>query len=150
MRTYPLAIVVLMIAAVTVGAQDLTLDAAVETALDDNPEVTAARARTDAAATRLEGGKSHRMPKIGLSESFVYTNNPAEVFAFTLNQGLFDMGEFFMADPNDPDPLSTFITRVDLELPIYAGGKISARVGPQPGTEGEIFQLRVKIQACRA
>jgi outer membrane protein TolC len=39
------------------------------------------------------------------------------------------MEEFFLSDPNNPDPLSTFITRVDLELPIYTGGKLSARVG---------------------
>jgi outer membrane protein len=129
MRTYPLTTIALMIAATTVSAQDLTLDGAVETALVNNPEVTAAQARAEAAAARFNGGKKHRMPKIGLSESFVYTDNPAEVFALTLNQGRFDMGKFFLSDPNSPDPLSTFITRVDLELPIYTGGKLSARIG---------------------
>jgi len=129
MRTKLLLSIALMIATATVSAQDLTLDEAVATALANNPEVTASQARAEAAAARLEAGKSYRMPKIGLSESFVYTNNPAEVFALTLNQGRFDMQEFFMTDPNNPDPLSTFITRVDLELPIYTGGKISARVG---------------------
>ena len=128
MRTYPL-ILILVIAATTVGAQELTLDAAVDAALVNNPEVMAARERAAAAAKRLDGGKSHRLPKIGLSESFVYTNNPAEVFALTLNQGRFDMEEFFLSDPNNPDPLSTFITTLDFELPIYTGGKLSARVG---------------------
>ncbi len=129
MRRYLLLIVVVITTAVTVGAQDLTLDDAVRTAVAGNPEVVAARARADAADARLEGGKSHRMPKIGLSESFVYTDNPAEVFALTLNQGRFDMQKFFMSDPNNPDPLSTWITRVDLELPIYTGGTLSARIG---------------------
>jgi outer membrane protein TolC len=129
MRTIPLYILVLVLAAAAVGAQELTLDAAVNTALLNNSEVAAARERAAAAEKRLDGGKSHRMPKIGLSESFVYSNNPAEVFALTLNQGRFDMEEFFMSDPNNPEPLSTFITRVDLELPIYTGGKLSARVG---------------------
>jgi len=128
MRTYPL-ILILLIAASTVGAQELSLDAAVDAALTNNPAVTAARERAAAAAKRLDGGKSHRLPKIGLSESFVYTNNPAEVFALTLNQGRFDMEEFFLSDPNNPDPLSTFKTTVDFELPIYTGGKLSARVG---------------------
>ena len=128
MRTYPL-ILILVIAATTVGAQELTLDAAVDAALVNNPEVMAARERAAAAAKRLEVGKSHRLPKIGLSESFVYTNNPAEVFALTLNQGRFDMEEFFLSYPNNPDPLSTFVTRLDFELPIYTGGKLSARVG---------------------
>lgn len=128
MRTYPL-ILILVIAATAVGAQELTLDAAVDAALANNPEVTAARERAAAAAKRYDGGKSHRLPKIGLSESFIYTNNPAEVFALTLNQGRFDMDEFFLSDPNNPDPLSTFVTRLDFELPIYTGGKLSARVG---------------------
>jgi len=128
MRPYPL-ILILLIAASTVGAQELSLDAAVDAALTNNPAVTAARERAAAAAKRLDGGKSHRLPKIGLSESFVYTNNPAEVFALTLNQGRFDMEEFFLSDPNNPDPLSTFKTTVDFELPIYTGGKLSARVG---------------------
>jgi outer membrane protein TolC len=129
MRTNPLPTVVLMITAATAGTQELTVDAAVGAALLNNPEVASAQAKSAAATKRLDGGKNHRLPKIGLSESFVYSNNPAEVFALTLNQGRFDMEEFFMSDPNNPDPLSTFVTRVDLELPIYTGGKLSARVG---------------------
>ena len=128
MRTY-LLILILVIAATPASAQELTLDAAVDAALANNPEVMAARERAAAAAKRYDGGKSHRLPKIGLSESFIYTNNPAEVFALTLNQGRFDMDEFFLSDPNNPDPLSTFVTRLDFELPIYTGGKLSARVG---------------------
>jgi len=128
MRTYPL-ILTLVIAATTAGAQELSLQVAVDAALANNPEVTAARERAAAATKRFDGGKSHRLPKIGLSESFVYSNNPAEVFALTLNQGRFDMEEFFLSDPNNPDPLSTFITTLDFELPIYTGGKLSARVG---------------------
>ncbi len=124
-----LLVVIIVVAAGTAGGQDLTLDEAVTTAVADSPEVTAARARAQASAARLEGGKQHRLPKIGLSESFVYTDNPAEVFALSLNQGRFDMQEFFLSDPNNPDPLSTWITRVDLELPVYTGGRLSARIG---------------------
>jgi outer membrane protein TolC len=129
MHRFLLLTIVVIASAAPIGAQELTLDAAVDAALLDNPEVAAARERSAAATKRLDGGKSHQLPKIGLSESFVYSNNPAEVFALTLNQGRFDMEEFFLSDPNNPDPLSTFITRVDLELPIYTGGKLSAKLG---------------------
>jgi outer membrane protein TolC len=129
MRRFPLLTIVLIATAATIGAQELTLDAAVDAALGNNPEVAAARERAAAATKRLDGGKSHRLPKIGLSESFIYTNNPAEVFALSLNQGRFDKEEFFLSDPNNPDPLSTFVTKLDFELPIYTGGKLSARVG---------------------
>ncbi len=110
-------------------AAELTIQEAVASALANNPEIRAASERSSAAAERLEGGKRHRLPKIGLSETYLYTNNPAEVFALTLNQGRFDMEGFFLSDPNNPDPLSTWITRVDLVLPVYTGGKLSARIG---------------------
>jgi len=129
MRRCTLTIAILALTSTFVGAQGLTLDDAVTTALVNNPEVRAASERAAASAERLEGGKSHRLPKIGLSESFVYTDNPAEVFALSLNQGRFDMQEFFLSDPNNPDPLSTWITRVDLSVPVYTGGKLSARIG---------------------
>ncbi len=121
-------------------AAELTLQEAVASALADNPEIRAASERSAAAAERLNGGKRHRLPKIGLSETYLYTNNPAEVFALTLNQGRFDMEGFFFSDPNNPDPLSTWITRVDLVLPVYTGGKLSARIGQAESmaTAGEL------------
>jgi outer membrane protein TolC len=124
-----LLIAIVTAATATAGAQDLTLNESVATAVAGNPEVLAARERAQAAAARLEGGQKNRLPKIGLSETFVYTDNPAEVFALSLNQGRFDMQEFFLSDPNHPDPLSTWITRVDLEMPVYTGGRLSARIG---------------------
>ncbi len=123
-----LPIAMFMVGAATVAAQELTLNQALATAVAGNPEIAAARERAQAAAARLKGGQQHRLPKIGLSESFVSTDNPAEVFALTLNQGRFDIQEFFLSDPNNPDPLSTWITRIDLELPVYTGGKLSARI----------------------
>jgi outer membrane protein TolC len=129
MRTSTLTIAILALVSTGTGAQSLTLDEAVAAALANNPEVRAASERAAASADRLEGGKNHRLPKIGLSESFVYTNNPAEVFALSLNQGRFDMQEFFLSDPNNPDPLSTWITSIDLTLPVYTGGKMAARIG---------------------
>lgn len=119
----------LILAAAAAGAQDLTVAEAVGSALDNNPEIAAARARAAAAASRLEGGRSHRMPRISLSESYVLSDIPAEVFALTLNQERFDLQGFFSSDPNNPEALSTWMTRVNLELPIYTGGVLSARIG---------------------
>ena len=127
MRKPPLIVTILTLAAAAVGAQDLGLDAAVNTALANNPEVVSALERSAAAGERHAQVKGRRLPELNLSESFVYTNNPAEVFAMSLNQGRFDMEEFFLSNPNNPDPLSTWITSVELVLPIYTGGVLSAR-----------------------
>lgn len=129
MRSRSLLTVIAVAAAVTAGAQDLTLGEAVAAAVGNSRELAAASARAAAAASRVDASKSHRLPKLSLSESFIYTDNPAEVFALSLNQERFDLQEFFLSDPNRPDPLSTWSTRLDLELPVYTGGQLSARIG---------------------
>jgi outer membrane protein TolC len=129
MRPIPLLTVIAVTAAFASGAQDLTLGEAVAAASGNSRELAAARERAAAAASRADASRSHRLPKISLSESFIYTDNPAEVFALSLNQERFDLQEFFLSDPNRPDPLSTWSTRLDLELPVYTGGQLSARIG---------------------
>jgi outer membrane protein TolC len=114
---------------VAASAQDLTLGEAVGMALENSPAAVAANERSLAAESRARQATGHRLPSIDLSESFSYTDNPAEVFALKLNQNRFDFSDFMMSDPNNPDPLSTFITSIELTQPIYTGGKLSARIG---------------------
>lgn len=127
MRKTHLIVPILFLLAPAAGAQELSLDAAVGAAVEGNPEVISARERAAAAGQRHAQVKGRRLPELNLSESFVYSNNPAEVFAMSLNQGRFDMEEFFLSDPNNPDPLSTWITSVELVLPLYTGGQLSTR-----------------------
>jgi len=94
-----------------------------------------------AAAAGAEEARAHRLPSLDLSEIYSYTNNPAEVFAFKLNQGRFDFDEFFMSDPNNPDWLSTWITRLELTLPIYTGGQLGTRID-QAGHMASAVDLR--------
>ena len=128
MRWFPLVILMTTTLASGVGAADLTMEEAVATALENNPTVQAASERSMAAAARSKQAKGHRWFSLDLSEIYSYTNNPAEVFAFKLNQGRFDFGEFTMTDPNDPDWLTTWITRAELTVPIYTGGQLGHRI----------------------
>ena len=110
------------------AASDLTLDQAISHAINGNPAVLAAAAEAEAATARSHQANGFRLPKVDLMETFSYTDNPAEVFAMTLNQGRFDMDGFFMSDPNTPDALDTWITRVEVTQPIYTGNNIGSRV----------------------
>ncbi|RLE27252.1 MAG: hypothetical protein DRJ65_03380 [Acidobacteria bacterium] len=125
--------IILMTIATVVGlsspliAQELTMQQAIETALEKNHAIAAFSAKVSATQARQDQAHGYYLPKIDLLQMFNYTNNPAEVFAFTLNQRRFDMEEFFMSDPNTPDALDTWITRLEVTQPIYVGGKISTR-----------------------
>jgi len=128
MRWIPASLLIILAAAGGASAQVLTVDQAIEEALTANPSVQAATARAGAGEARSKQAKGHRWGRLDLAETFNYSNNPAEVFAMTLNQGRFDFDDFFSSDPNNPSGLSTWMTTLDLTLPVYTGGKIGTRV----------------------
>ncbi|MCL4838420.1 MAG: TolC family protein, partial [Thermoanaerobaculia bacterium] len=99
-------------------------------------EVAAARARQEAADARVSQAKAYRLPQLRLQEIYARTDSPAEAFAFQLNQERFSFPEFVSGDPNDPDALSTAITRLELEVPIWTGGELSKRAA-QAGLAAE-------------
>jgi len=91
-------------------------------------EVVAAEARRQAAQARVDQAKAFRLPSLNLTALFMRTNNPAEVFALKLNQGVFSFPEFVASDPNDASPLNTGITRAEIVLPLFTGGELSGRI----------------------
>ena len=110
------------------AAAELTLEAAVAKALDQNPSLQAQEAKAEAAQARSREAQGNRWPTVDLMETFAYSDNPAEVFAMTLNQERFSFDDFFMSDPNRPDALDTWITRLEVTQPIYTGGQLGARI----------------------
>lgn len=114
---------------VPAGAQTpLDLPAAMARARGQARDVTAAEARQEAAEARQRQARGWRFPQIRLSETWIRTDSPAEAFALQLNQERFDFGDFVQGDPNDPDPLDTAISRIELEIPLFTGGELSTRV----------------------
>lgn len=128
MRRLALALLIPVATASPAIAGELTMDEAIATALSNSLTVQSAAARAEAADARVRQAASHRLPQLDLSEMFNSTDNPSEVFAFQLNQERFDFNDFVMSDPNRPDTLTTWITRLELTVPIYTGGQVGTRV----------------------
>lgn len=108
--------------------EPLTLAGAMQRARENARDVAAARARHEAAEARASQARALRLPSLNLTALFDRTNNPAEAFAFKLNQGSFSFPEFVSADPNKPAPVSTGITRAEIALPLFTGGELSGRI----------------------
>ncbi len=129
MRSTLIAVLITTLSAgLALAGGPLTLEQAVATALDRNPAIRSARSKAEAAEARAEQAKGHRWFSLDLTELYDRTNNPAEVFAFQLNQERFDMMDFFQSDPNHPAWLDTWVTRLELTLPVYTGGKLGSRI----------------------
>ena len=102
----------------------LTLEQGIEIAMDNNPGLKAAGSSVKVANQGVREARGRFFPRIDVSESFVRTNGPGEVFWTQLSQERFSLSEFAAANPNDPDPITNYMTRVTLSQPLYAGGRI--------------------------
>jgi len=108
------------------AAERLTLQEGIATALRNHPALKAAGYAVEAAEAKVTEARGGFLPRVDLSETFSRTNGPGEVFWTELSQKRFSLPDFAAGDPNDPDALSNYNTRVTLVQPLYTGGKLSA------------------------
>jgi|CXWL01.1.fsa_nt_gi outer membrane protein TolC len=120
-----------LLATVPAWAQDassLTLADALARGRDGARETVAASAHQRSAEAKARQAAGYRLPQVRLSEQWIRTDSPADAFGLLLNQERFSFPSFVTGDPNSPDPLSTAITRLEIEVPIWTGGELSTRV----------------------
>jgi outer membrane protein TolC len=91
-------------------------------------EVTAAKARQEAATARVSQASAFRLPSLTLSETYNRTNSPAESFALMMNRQEFSFPAFVTSDPNKPGWSGTAITRAEATVPLFTGGELSGRI----------------------
>jgi len=128
-------------------AAPLSLEDAVRVARENSRVAEAARARAEAAGEMRWEGLGYLLPKVDLMEIGIRTEQPGEVFGLMMNRrddmvGLMGRAFGMTADGSgrlsttgmdndvmvDPDPLTTYVTRVQAEMPLFTGGLVLNRV----------------------
>jgi outer membrane protein TolC len=129
----PVPLLLLALGSLPAGAQEppadaLTLQGAIEIALDNNHRLAASEAGVRKAEARLGGAKSARLPRVDLHEIVSRTTNPVMVFGNLLRQEEFGPENFDPARLNEPDALTNFASRLTVEQPVWTFGKIEGGV----------------------
>ncbi|BHH82653.1 TolC family protein [Desulforhopalus sp. 52FAK] len=102
--------------------QPLTAQAAVQLALQDNPDNIIAQHRIAQAKASAVMVTSHDYPLVHLSAEYGQTNNPMYSFGNILNQGAFDD----TIDFNDPGRTDNLQLKAAVTYRVYNGGQNSA------------------------
>ncbi len=113
-------LLVLTLAAPAAGAEMLTLQEAVETALRENPLLRAYTWRLRGGEEELKIAKGHLYPRITVEETVQNTDNPPYSFMAKLNQERFGLEDFQIDTLNDPDPTTDFRTTLGFAMPLYS------------------------------
>ncbi len=126
-RRMPAAALLSLLSALA-AADPLTPEAAVRLALARNPELAAAAAERDAAASLARAEAARRLPRLDLRYGWRRGDDPLEVFADRLLTRRVTAADFDPLRLNDPEPSTLHSTALELGLPLYTGGRLAAEI----------------------
>ena len=128
MKMKPLFLAMGMALSGSAFAQGLSLQACINQAWSDNPDIHASEYRIEQAEAALKEAQGHRMPKVNAQLNMVHTNDPLNVFGLKLGQASVTQADFNPALLNDPDAFTNINPRIEVQVPIYNGGKITGYI----------------------
>ena len=105
------------------SSQTLTLKAAVESALQQNPAFRATKDDSDIARAQLKQVQSTWYPRFDFHQDFTRGNNPVYVFGTKLTQRQFTAADFALNKLNTPTPFDNFQTRLDGRWLLFDSGE---------------------------
>ncbi|MEE8488139.1 MAG: TolC family protein [Gemmatimonadota bacterium] len=96
----------------TIDRRPLTLEQAVQEALEGNLQLRIERARMESARAAGRSATSSLLPRIDLQSGWTRSDDPVAVFGTKLRQGSFTQSDFDLNTLNRPDPLTDWSTAV--------------------------------------
>ena len=96
----------------SISEEPISLEQAIQIALEKNPLRKAALADQKAAAAGVQQARSLLLPHIGFSETATRGNDPVYVFGTKLRQQRFTTADFALNALNRPTPISNFSSTV--------------------------------------
>jgi len=101
----------------------MSLEQAVQSALQQNPAFRTSQDDADAARARLKEVQSAWYPRFDFHQDFTRGNNPVYVFGTKLTQRQFTAADFAPNKLNTPTPLDNFQTRLDGQWRLFDSGQ---------------------------
>jgi outer membrane protein len=103
-------------------AEPWTLDRALETARQNNPDARLARQRVAGAEAMIEQAQAAWYPQVSVQGRYLETNSPMMAFGSILNQRAFNFG----LDFNHPGRIDDLNAAATVGYNLYSGGRASA------------------------
>lgn len=109
------------------GQQPLQLQQAIDQMKENNTQLKIQQHEIDFSNAELSGTLSGFLPKISVSHTGFYTNDPLNSFGFKLQQKVVTQADFNPVLLNNPDEMYHFNTKFSIQQPILNFDVFSAR-----------------------
>jgi len=141
--SFPALLLLALSGPIALHAEAWTLDRAVATALERNPDARAARARIEGAQALADQAQAAWRPQVSLSGRYTNTNGAMPAFGAILNQRAFNSG----LDFNRPGHIDNLNATGTIAYNVYSGGRATAgRTAARAGAEAASLDLRTAHQ----
>ena len=120
----------------------LSLENAIEKALNNNPETKVAESKIKIAGLKISEANSSKRPYVRFTQSVTRSNNPTFVFSSLLEQGRFTESNLALGSLNDPKGLSNFRSSFGVQMPLFDQHQAQDRVD-----QGHIEKLQAELHA---
>lgn len=120
----------------------ITLEQAVETAIQSNPQTKMSEAGIKIAEAKIAEVKTGKNPYVNFSQSIVRSNNPVFVFGSLLEQGRFGASNFAIDKLNHPSSLNNFRSLVSVQKTLFDQRQTSSRI-----TQAKIGKNQAELNA---
>lgn len=121
---------------------ELTLEKAVDLAIKNNWDVKKMEAKLGMAKSDLIQANSSFLPNINLSETFINTTDPLNVFGFKLKQKNVAASDFNPVLLNDPDDVNNFMTKIQVEQPLLNVDALTVRSAASANVKATELHLK--------
>jgi TolC family type I secretion outer membrane protein len=111
----------------TDSPESVTLSEAIQIAMEQNPEIKAARFQVEMIESEVTQARSGFFPQIYFTETFNRTTNPMWATGAKMLQGNLTQADFDLDKLNDPDAINNYNSAVSLSWSVYNGGQ--TRIG---------------------
>jgi outer membrane protein len=123
-------------------AAGLSLEKAVETAIEKNPQTRLSESRAKIADLKLKEAGTDRLPTAQFTQSITRSNDPVFIFSSLLKQGRFSAGNFALHSLNDPKGMFDFQSGFTARMPLFDQHQTRAKVD-----QAEIGKERTELEA---
>lgn len=122
--------------------KELTLENAISTAIDNNWQIKKTAAQLGMAKSDLMQANAAFLPTINVSETYVNTTDPLNIFGIKLKQAIVTASDFNPVLLNDPSSIDNFTTRIQVEQPILNFDAIIGRSAASSNVKASELNLK--------
>ena len=107
-------------------AREITLDEAIQHAMQFSPVLQSSQAGLQSSGEQLKTVQANRLPRLDITYDALYSNNPLASLGSKLNTRSVTADDFQPDNINDPASFDSYKAGISIEVPLYTGGRLTA------------------------